>query len=105
MPSYPIKIERLTGESNDPFADLTDTWEVIAEPFAIVEPLSGKELIEAEQTTSNHTHKVKFRWGHSVSDLNTKDRLRFRGRRFELTSVVNVGERNEWFECMAVESL
>ena len=104
MPSYPLDVERLTGQSDDPFADLIDQWNVIASPVAEVMPLSGKELIEAEQTASNHTHKLKFRWGSSLADLSTRDRIRFRGRTLHLTSVVNVGERNEWFECMAVEA-
>lgn len=100
MPDYPVNIERKTAfenlwESHD------KEWEVVASPLAQISPLSGRELEIAKSVDSRTTHKIRFRWGPTLSDLSTADRLTFRDKVFNFTSILNEGERNEWFECMA----
>lgn len=103
MPSHPIKVERLKQHA-DEWKHGDNEPELVAEPFATIQSLTGRELEVAQQTGARHTHRIRFRWGEKLKDMNTQYWIVFRGKKFELTSVVNLDMRNEWFECMGVVS-
>lgn len=102
MPSYQFTIERL-AEKADPFIHSEDTWETVCSPIGEMEQLTGRELVEGDQTKGQATHRFRFRWGPSLEGFSTADRIMFRNRRFELVSVKNAMEQNRMMECMAIE--
>lgn len=59
--------------------------------WAYVEPTSGSESSDESGTSAVVTHRVRLRYGPTIRP---KDRLIFRGRTLNITSVVNVGEAN-----------
>jgi SPP1 family predicted phage head-tail adaptor len=59
---------------------------------AHVRPLSGSELLAAQQVNASTTHEVRMRYG---SDITARDRLTFDGRTLEIDAPpINVDERN-----------
>lgn len=50
------------GEIKDSFGQRSQTWTTVAEVFAAVEPLSGRELWQAQQVQSDVSDKVTVRY-------------------------------------------
>ena len=76
-------------------------WTKLLERWARIEPLSGKAFYEAAQGQMEITHKITVRYtdriayDHVISNGN---------RRFDVQSLINIGDRNEWLEIMCKES-
>lgn len=70
--------------------------------MAAIRPLSSKELVVAAGLKSSATHRVAIRWRPGVS---LKGRFRVLGtaRILEITSALNLEDRNVWLVCQAVE--
>jgi head-tail adaptor len=70
--------------------------------WALVEPLSGMELMNARQLNAETSHAITMR---NVGPIKPSDRFFFEatGRRFEVTSVLRNGERNAYLRLHAVE--
>lgn len=75
-------------------------WVQVAEFHAAIEPISGREYFQAQQVQNSTTHRIRCRWFPGVKST---QQVRFKGRVFELQSVLNLNERSEWLEMMAVE--
>lgn len=67
------------------------TWSDIATVAASIEPLSGREGLLAAQINPEVTHLVKMRYR---DDVNSRCRLLFGARVFQVDSVLNTQERN-----------
>jgi len=77
-----------------------ERWVKVAEFHAAIEPISGREFFQAQQVQSSTTHRIRCRWRPGV---NSRQRIHYGARVFELQSVLNLDERDEWLEIMAVE--
>ncbi|WP_256846916.1 phage head closure protein [Paenibacillus sp. Pae108] len=77
-----------------------ETWMTYASPFASVEPLSGRELFQAQQLQSEVTHKIRMRYRPGITpDM----RVYFGTRVFLINSAINWQERNRELTLMCVE--
>lgn len=103
MPSHPVQVRRIKTPANE-WEHADNGPETVAEPYATIQSLTGRELEVAQKNDARHTHRIRFRWGEKLKDMNTQYWIEARGMKFELTSVVNIDMRNEWFECMGVVS-
>ena len=98
-----IAIQRKTVEKNTygeevvVFVDRIQTW-------ASIEPLSGREYYQANQTQSSVDHRISMRY---QSGIQTYDRVKFKSgetvRYFDILSVINLEERNITLELMCKE--
>lgn len=70
----------------------TDLWVKVADVWAAVEPLSGRELVVAQQQQPDVTHRVRMR---ARTDVKAKMRVRHDNRSLYIGSVVNVDERDK----------
>ena len=76
-------------------------WVKVAEFHASIEPISGKEYFLAQQVQSSTTHRIRCRWRPGVKST---QQIRFGSRVFEIQGPpLNIEERSEWLEVMAVE--
>lgn len=95
---------RLTIEAphstKNTFGEDVVTWVDEATVWASVEPLRGREYLEARQQQAEVTHRVAMRYRDGVEP---KKRLRFGQRRLLIESVVNPLERGERLELMCRE--
>lgn len=98
--------KRVTIVRLDPFEDgaggSDGTWRDQAAVWAEILPVRGTERIQSLAVESTVTHRVRIR-KDAFPTLTAADRLREGGRSFHLVSVIDYGERGEFFECLAEE--
>lgn len=75
---------------------------IVSRPFAEVLPLAGREVLIAHQVDPRLTHHVRMRHRPGVT---TRLQVRFRGRVFEIASVVDVDEQHRELLLSCVEVL
>lgn len=77
-----------------------ETWEMLAEVWAAVLPLTGFERVEADAVSGHVTHEIWLRYRDDV----TPD-MRFRlGRRlFDVRAVIDIEERRRFLKCLCEE--
>lgn len=68
--------------------------------WAYVAPRTGREYDEAQKLRAETTYNVLTRY---FPNITTDMRILFRGRFLSIESVLNVGERNEQLQIVAVE--
>ena len=74
--------------------------------WASVEPLSGREFYERDQTLADVTHRITIRWDDvELASMTTKDRGEYDSRTFEFTSIRNIEERGRVGVIMAKEAI
>jgi SPP1 family predicted phage head-tail adaptor len=88
--------ENVNGQIIPTFVNVGTFW-------ALVQPLSGRELIYAQSVSAEVTHKITMR--HNCLDISPKDRLIFGGRKLNIQSAINVDEQDDEWLIMAVEDL
>jgi SPP1 family predicted phage head-tail adaptor len=98
-----ITIQSLAETKNELAETETSPVKVMT-VWASVEPLSGRELFLVQQYSSETTHRVRIRFQKSLN-LTTRHQISFKGRLFNIISVINKEERNVELEILCKESL
>ena len=80
----------------------TAHWSDVITVGASIEPLSGRELWIAQQVQPQVTHRIRCRMLHGI---NPKMRIKYKGRTFNIKSILNGGERCRQLEILAVEKI
>lgn len=80
----------------------TPTYATAATVWASVEPVTGREVWQAQQAQSNVTHVVTIR---HYDGLTVRHRLLFRGRTLNIDSISNFEERDRYMELRCVEEV
>lgn len=70
--------------------------------WASVEPLTGKEYLEAAREKNKQNYKIFTRY---FPDFNVNMVIGFKGRKFTIESIINYRERNEMLQLMCVEQV
>lgn len=66
-----------------------------------IAPMSGKEYQALGGTSNAVTHKITGRYVHGITDAHVG---MFKGRRFRFVAVLNIKERNQELQIVAVET-
>lgn len=77
-------------------------WTNVATFWAAVEPMVGRESLEARQLEDTITHKIVCR---GPRDIKAADRILFDGRAFNVRSVKDIQERGHRIEIEADEGV
>lgn len=78
-----------------------DSWVKLAEVWAAIEPLSGRELVVAQQQQPDVTHRVTMRYR---DDVTAKMRVRHNGRSLYIGGPpISVDERNKEMQLLCRE--
>lgn len=85
-----ITIQAPIEREND-YGERAVTWIDFASVGADIRPLSGRELVMAQQIESLVTTSIQMRF---YPGLNPKMRIVYAGRIFEIASIINILERN-----------
>jgi head-tail adaptor len=93
-------------------------WQLVCEEWVSLEPLSGRELLLAQQMQSQTTHKSYTTFSPSTAQINSQCRMKIAKvwpeneqdpsddanfRIFQLESAVNVREQNREIELRVIE--
>ena len=96
-----VQLQRVTVKA-DSRGDQVKDWETIANAWASIEPLSGREFLQASQVMSDVTARIKIRGRPDVS-LTPKDRVKFGERLFDIRHVIDWGGRGVETQLMCTE--
>lgn len=96
-----VELQRVTV-SADAHGDQTKTWTTLATAFASVEPLSGREFLQASQVLSDVTVRITVR-GRNEFAITPKDRVKFGDRIFDIRHVVDWGGKGTEWQLMCTE--
>lgn len=88
-------LEKQDGLTDEMGGMAAPSWVEVGKGWFQIEPMSGEERRRAEQIGSTINHKAWCRFRKDIT-LTSKHVLVFKGRRFTIASVLNVGEANEW---------
>jgi len=88
---------------SDGAGGLTQTWADTHTFYADIEPMKGREAIEAEQLIGKQPYKFTTRYSSEVASIDNESRIEFGTRYFNIHSVVNLNEENEFLEVIAWE--
>ncbi len=100
-------ITKPTGNSAlDDLGFAASTSSEHATVWASIEPLRGREFVEARQLHATVSHKIRFRAADAIIDdvrPSTAMWLTYNSRKFEFLEVRMIDEREVMFECLAGE--
>jgi len=88
------------SDTADSYGEAIATYTTYATVWGSIEPLSGKELLNAQQQQAEVTIRIKIRY---LSTVTEKDRVLFGDDVYEITSAINKDKRNEFLELLCKE--
>jgi SPP1 family predicted phage head-tail adaptor len=80
----------------------TTTWVDAATVFAAIWPTSAREQVTANSLSMTISHRIRIRYR---SVLKAAWRISYRGRRFNIVSIINPNEANEYLDIMCKEDV
>lgn len=95
-----LVILQLAQEGKDSFGGTTSAWVQLAQVYADIQPIRGKEFFDSFQVQVEVSYKIKIRYR---ADVVPKMRVLFGTRIFSIEYVIDVGERHETLELMCAE--
>lgn len=98
---HKVTVEQVT-ETIDEFGQAIKSWSTFAQPFAAIEPVSGREYFAAQQVDSEVTVKITMRY---LSGLTTKMRISWGGKIYNIQSIIDPAERTAMQTLMCSEGL
>lgn len=90
---------RLVEKDNEINQSIQDV-EPYKKVWASVEPVSGKEYYEAQREKNKLTYKIYTRY---FKDINQNMIIDFKGRKFEIESMINYRENCEMLQFVCTE--
>lgn len=77
-------------------------WQDVMTVWASIEPLRGREYVEAQNTKAELTTRIRMRYRPGITP---GMRVVYQGRTFDIQSVINVNEQNYHLELMCIEKV
>lgn len=94
-----VKLQSLT-RTPDAGGGYTETMTDVATVWAQVEPLEGTEQLRAMQVSPTLSHRIRMRYKANVTPAM---QAVYNGRTFDITSVIDPGERHREIELLVEE--
>jgi SPP1 family predicted phage head-tail adaptor len=94
-----VIIEQATVTA-DAAGNRTETWSTLATVWAALEPLTGRQFVEAFRTNAELTHRVRVRYR---SDVIASMRVTEGSRHYAIVAVLDQGGRREEMHLMCRE--
>lgn len=96
-----ITIQRNTP-TQDAFGEPDPSWAALDTVWAEIEPMDMRETFGSDMAFDEQPTVFRFRYGSEISSLKPTDRIVWNSTNYDLISVKNVEQRNQWFECVGV---
>ncbi len=97
---YLVTVQQPTDTPNS-FGEPVITWAALVRTHASIEPLSGRELWNAQQVQAQVTHRVRLRYYPGVM---AKMRVSYGSRYLNIESVIDPEERHRELELLCTEA-
>lgn len=86
-----VTIERFTTTTDPDYGTVIETWTTLAEVWAAVEPLNGREYFTATMALSEVTTRIRLRYRPGLTVL---DRIAHAGVRHNIQAIINPRSAN-----------
>lgn len=96
---HKVTIEENRRIQND-YGEEVNEWQKVAETYAAIYPINGREFFAAESVNSEVTHKIQMRY---ICGIKPDMRVKYDDRIFHIQSVINFQERNVLLQLMCKE--
>ena len=96
-----IKIMSPT-KTQDEYGQATIVWVLLAELWANVMAIRGREFFAAAQVNAENTVKFTIRYRNDITALN---RIEYDNKAYDITGVVPLEGRKDWLELIAIEGI
>lgn len=93
---------RSASAVQDEYHENTLTWSTDATVWASIEPLSGREMVSAQQQHAETTHRVRMRYQPNTT-VTAEKRLLFGTRVFDIVNVIHCREGKRMLEILCKE--
>lgn len=91
---------QILQENQDSYGEMKRDFATYKTVWASIEPLQGRELEHAKQISAEVTHRITIRY---LADVVPENRITKGERIFDIESVINPDERNEYLVLMCKE--
>lgn len=98
-----VAIQRATN-TRDEYGQPVASWSTVATRWMSIEPLTGREAVEAQQINPKLSHRVTMRYD-ATADVTPGDRLLWGSRVFHIESAANIEERDRYLVMTCWEEL
>jgi SPP1 family predicted phage head-tail adaptor len=78
------------------------TWTTVATMWGDISPLNGNEIYTAQHLEGHVTHRITLRYRSDIA-ITSNMRAVYNNRTFNIRSIFNTDERNQWQELLAEE--
>ena len=85
---------------HDSFGEETISWVKIADVWAAIKPLSGREFIEAQQVQSEISHRIIMRYREGIKPYH---QVVWENSVYEILSIINLDTANTALHLMCRE--
>ncbi len=94
-----IEFKRLVLVS-DEIGGSTSTYETYHVTWSEIKPASSSQVWQAQQLSLRVSHSIKCRF---FTGIKISDRIEYNGRSFEVQEIINVEERDRFYQIVANE--
>lgn len=95
-----VSFQEDTGTKNS-IGEITESWASLTpQEWVQIIPLKGEEKYQSKSLNTEVNHKIRLRYR---DDLDTKMKIVYGTRVFEIDSIINPFERNRELQIMATE--
>jgi SPP1 family predicted phage head-tail adaptor len=79
------------------------SWRDVATIWGLLQPLHGREAVNAQQLKAEVTTKFTTRWQGAALTLDESMRLAHGGSAYQITQVLNIDERNRELQVLCTK--
>lgn len=89
-------------QTPDSAGGYTASWDDVAQLWAEILPINGRERLFAGKVQAETTHRISIRYRN---DISTSHRLVFESRVFNIRAIMNEHERDDMLELLVEEGV
>ncbi len=86
----------------DGLGGTTTTWQAFATRWAAIEPLTGREYFDSQQTTSKVSTRIRLRY---LAGVKPAMRALYGARIYSIEAMINVEEKNRELQLLCTEAV
>lgn len=96
-----VELQRLVEDRNE-LNEVVQTWQTLDTVWARIEPLQGREFVEAQRNEARLSHRITIR---AYTGLTVRDQVKYGTRTFGIVSVGDVEEVGREMRLMCLEDV
>ncbi len=101
---HKVTVQSVT-ETENSFGETVKTLVDVADVYARVQPLQGRELFAAQQVMAEITTRITMRYSTDVAAVSPKHQVKFGTTQYDILNVINTETRDRILQLMCKEHI